>query len=144
MEHSPRHDDPRVDPTGIKSKLAEYANATFATMLHNFGTGNKITLGKHNLDCQADMINTWYTDDNTGRHDGIHFLGSRGTKAYTWSVLEIIQNILPSNSFTDHSSCPQAKYAKSQKQKQLKTLSHIYRRNIYTVPMQNRFDILGN
>ena len=78
MEHAPRFDDHGADPTGLKTKLAQYANATFASLLPNSGMENKITLGKHTLDCPADMFNAWYTDQNTGRHNGVHFHGDHG------------------------------------------------------------------
>ena len=145
MEHAARAYDPRVDPTGIKTELAKYANATFATLAQNEPTNSRITLGKHNLDCPADMANAWYMDDRTGRYDGVHLYGSRGSWAYTMSVLTILQDVIPSShsshSSTSHQNCPQEIYARSQKQNQSRKFSHKTHRNIFT---QNRFSILGN
>ena len=124
MEHAPRVDDVRADPTGLKAKLAEYANATFANLLQKSGSCNRITLGRQTLDCQD------------------------GTWAYTNSVLSIIQKILPSQPrlslSSDHTNCPQAIHARAQKQQQPRSFSHNSHRNIYNVHTENRFNILGN
>ena len=147
MEHSPRFDEPRSDPTGIKPRLAEFANNTLATLIEHSGMKDKIILGKHSLDCPPDMVNAWYCDEKTGRYDGVHLYGRRGHWAYTKSVLAILQDMLPSLESrvpSLHKTCPQANYARAQKETQYEKLFHNSRKYTYSVATQNRFSILGN
>ena len=145
MEHAPRHDEARIDPTGTKAKLAVYANSTFQTLWDRSEMKDKIVLGKHSLNCREDMVNAWYKDDNTGRFDGIHFNSRRGKEAFTLSVLKMILNALPlkthKNSFTSssHVNCPQSERQRAQKQKEMKP-----NQNIFTIPTSNKFSVLGN
>ena len=147
MEHAPRHDISTVDPTGIKAKLAIFANSTFTQLWHSSHMKDKIVVGRHNLKCKDDMINAWYKDDWSGRFDGVHMYGSHGRNAYTKSVLQIIKYVLCSqqqnisSSSSSHSGCPQTLFQKAQRQK---TSGHKSNRNIYTVPVSNQFDVLGN
>ena len=76
MKHVPRHDISTVDLTGIKAKLAIFANSTFTQLWHSSRMKDKIVVGRHNLKCKDDMINAWYKDDWSGRFDGVHMYGS--------------------------------------------------------------------
>ena len=51
MEHAPRFDKKAIDPTGLKPKLALYANTIFAQMWQNSGTKERIIIGKHTRVC---------------------------------------------------------------------------------------------
>jgi hypothetical protein len=73
----------------------------------------------------------------------VHMYGSQGMIAYTRSVLQIIKSVLPPPTNThsvssDHSSCPQTLYQNMKK----KMASPAQK--IYSVPVSNKFDILGN
>ena len=153
MDHAPRYDTHDVDPTGLKPKLATFANATLAQMWHSSDMKDRIHIGKHNLDCTDDQIEVRYRSEQTARYDGVHLYGSQGRISYTNSVLQILKSVLPpplrktaftpssstSNqtwSTSDHSSCPQAMF-----QKKKKTM---FTPNQYSVPVRNHFEILGN
>ena len=141
MEHGPRYDEKNVDPIGLKSKLAKFANSTFHQMWHTSDMKNRIVVGKHTLDCAGNQIASRYKDDWTGRYDGVHMYGRHGMLAYTGSVMEIIKSVLPTPPHSDHTTCPQALY-----QKEKKMSAPIYQSNKsrYSVPVSNQFDILGN
>ena len=153
MDHAPRYDTHDVDPTGLKPKLATFANANLAQMWHSSDMKDRIHIGKHNLDCTDDQIEVRYRSEQTARYDGVHLYGSQGRISYTNSVLQILKSVLPpplrktaftpssstSNqtwSTSDHSSCPQAMF-----QKKKKTM---FTPNQYSVPVRNHFEILGN
>jgi hypothetical protein len=151
MEHAPRYDVSDVDPTGIKPKLAKYANSSLAQMWHDSAMKDRIVIGKHSLDCGGDQIAARYRDDWSGRYDGVHMYGRNGKNVYTRSVLQIIKSVLPtphtafpssSSSSSFHSSCPQTQYQRMQKNKT--STRHQQNESIYTVPVSNHFDILGN
>ena len=145
MEHAPRHDTTIVDPTGLKPKLAQYANASIEQMWHSSAMKEKILIGKHSLYCGDNEIAARYRDDWTGRFDGVHMYGRQGKDAYTDSVCQIMKPALhkasssPLFSSSSHSTCPQAQHQERQQQK-----SHRRNEDIYNVPVQNQFDILGN
>ena len=140
MEHAPRYDVSDVDPTGLKPKLAKYANSALAELLQSCAVKDRIVVGKHRLDCAGDQIAARYRDDWSSRYDGVHMYGRQGYRAYTSSVLEIIKSVLPTSPSrtvsppSSHTTCPQALYQNRQK-----TSGHRY-----TVPVSNQFDVLGN
>ena len=142
MEHAPRQDPKEVDPTRLKPRLARLANSTLAQLVLNSGMKNKIILGRHNIDITTPS--TVYRDDLTGRYDGVHMYGSQGKEIYTRSVERIFRSILPVTAtptqqrpLYSHVTCPQAQY---QKRRQARAeLSQQY-----SVPVNNRFTVLGN
>ena len=148
MEHAPRHDVPNVDPTGIKPRLAKLANLTFVQLWQSSNMKDNILIGKHSLDCTrtGDQLAARYMDDRNGRYDGVHMYGSHGKHVYTKSVLDIMKAILPQSSTPSsslHSSCPQTKYQQKQTKNMSSQAKH-QNKNIYTIPVNNQFDILGN
>ena len=149
MEHAPRFDVSDVDPTGLKPKLALFANSTFAQLWHSSVMKDRIVIGKHSLDCSGDQISARYRDDRSGKYDGVHLYGSQGKNVYTRSVIQIIRSVLPSSfgsatsSESVHSSCPQSKYQQRQNTKRTNPQQE-QNENIYSVPVSNQFNILGN
>ena len=144
LEHKPRFDEKDVDPTGLKHKLAKFANHTYEQMLQTSPFSGKIVIGKHRLDCAGNKMSEVYGDSWTGSYDGVHMNGRHGKTAYTRSVLQILKDVLPSQSknipsSSYHFSCPQTQY-NSNKQK----AAYQHNQKMYTVPVQNQFDILGN
>ena len=75
--------------------------------------------------------------------------GTHGKDAYTRSVLDIMKAALPTQSLafssSFHSSCPQTQYQGAQKKKKTENQKNLQqRKNVYTIPVNNQFDILGN
>ena len=109
---------------------------------------DRILIGKHGLDCGGDQIAARYRDSWSGRYDGVHMYGTNGKDAYTRSVLDIMKAALPTQSLASsssfHSSCPQTQYQGAQKKKTGNLKNQQQRKNVYTIPVSNQFDILGN
>ena len=76
MEHADRYDDPAYDPTGLKPKLAKFANITLSQLLNKENTTNKIQIGKHNLDYTEYMFHAIYKEEWSGKCDGLHMKGA--------------------------------------------------------------------
>jgi hypothetical protein len=104
MEHAPRHDTKAVDPTGIKPKLAKYANSSFAQLWHSSALKDRIVIGELNLECSGDQIEDRYRDDWSGRYDGVHLYGSQGKIAYSSSVGQILKSALSTSNLTSSPS----------------------------------------
>ena len=144
MEHAPRFDEHDVDPTGLKPKLAKFANITIKQMLDSSPLKDVIVVGRHQLDYGGDHISAMYRDDRNGWYDGVHLYGREGKKSYTKSMIQMMksEHSLPSSSSPSyHASCPQTQF-----QNRKKTTNSTYQpsQNIFTVPVNNMFDILGN
>ena len=145
MEHAPRHDLPDVDPTGLKPLLANFANSTLAQLWHSFGVKTKIVIGKHNLFCSENSLAAWFEDNRTGRYDGVHMYGTEGHYAITASVLQITKDALSSSTGRLPSDVPRAQPFNQNRQRNNKMAPvHPSRRTMYTVPVSNQFDVLGN
>ena len=138
MEHAPRHDTPEVDPTGLKSELANYANLSLANLWHNSAMKDKITIGKHSLNTKR--TNTVYKDDRTGRYDGVHYYSSYGKEIFTRSVSGIIKSVLTG---TSSASQPTQSSSSQYKHRQHTKVGANYQQE-YSVPLRNRFNVLGN
>ena len=94
MEHAPRRDPLEIYPTQLKSKLAKLANNTLAQLVQSSGFQNKISVGRHSLDSANYTPSKVYSDDMTGKYDGVHMYGSHGKDIYTRSVARIIKSAL--------------------------------------------------
>ena len=141
MEHAPRHDTVTSDPTGLKPRLAIFANETIEQMLNSSPMKDRIMIGKHNLSCSDNMVNAMYRSDRNGRYDGVQFYGSLGQSLYTSSVLNIFRAALPPTQLTSsHVKCEQAIYQKNKS----KNFHHKSHNSNYSVPVMNRFNVLGN
>ena len=138
MAHPPRFDTPDLDPMSIKPAMARFANKTLSQLLLSSPLKNKIVFAVHKLECSSETQKLRYTDDKSGRYDGIHMYGRAGQKAYSASVLTIITDAISSSSSVnsppstrlssvtspprtseqhnphdeDHTHCPQAMYAR--------------------------------
>ena len=143
MEHAPRFDLHVMDPSGIKPKLAKYANSSLYKLWHSSLMKDKIVIGKHNIECSGEQRSLVYSDDWSGKYDGVHMYGSFGRITYSKSVSNILKDVL-STSFSDtssvHSTCPQTTYQMKNKNKNKPTKSSTYN----SVPLNNRFEVLGN
>ena len=86
IEHLPRFDVSDVDPTGLKPKLAKFANSYIAKEWQSSPMKDLIAIGQHSLDCSGDQITAMYRDGWTNRYDGVHMYGRHGMGAFTRSV----------------------------------------------------------
>ena len=144
MEHLPRFDLAIYDPTGLKAKLAKFANSTLSQLLNTSENKKKIKLGKLNMECTVDKFNNWYKDGKSNRYDGVHLYGMEGRDALTKNVQTIIQSVLPSQLSStpyDHTRCPQTLYQRQQAERHQRGSAN---RQSYAVPVNNRFSVLGN
>ena len=96
---------------------------------------DKIFIGSHTLDCPQEVRQNRYTDDRTGKYDGVHMYSSAGKTAYTDSVLNILLSAFnPQQNPQEkqnHTRCPQAEHTRKQK-------------SSYIVKVSNRFIPLNN
>ena len=127
MKQVPRYDPIHVDPVGTKASLANLFNDTLVDMRSSSAFKSRITIGSHNLDCSGGVREARYRSKH--RFDGVHLFGSAGSKAFTESVLMILND---------------ADLVKSSP----RTYFHRYHRNYsqsirYSVPTQNRFSIFN-
>ena len=139
MSHAPRYDTPDNDPAGLKPSLANFANNFLLELWIDSPAKQKIFIGSHtNLECSGNLRTQRYTDEHTGRYDGVQMYGTPGKAAYTESVLTILMSSLSDVSLEkdDHTNCPQAVYARRMKMNT--------GRPEYLVPVSNRFETLGN
>ena len=143
MEHPPRHDTCIDDPTGLKPELAKFANVTLQHLVNTSSMKDKIIVGRHNLDFSNNMTNAIFKDNYSGRYDGIHMYGQVASTMYCRSVLRMFTSVFPNKSTNNTSdstnrSCEQTLY-------QQRTNVRSYRPHIeFSLPLRNRFEILGN
>ena len=142
MEHIPRSDKSENDPTGLKANLARFANQNLEQMCQSSAFKDKITMGKHNLDCDIARQATRYRDDRTGQYDGIHMYGREGITAHTSSMSRTFESFL--NIPFSHNSCPQATYQRKQNKESQKQHSNMNNKHMYSVSVSNKYEVLGN
>ena len=136
MNHAPRFDKKEIDPLGVKSKLAIFANNHLQQLWLDSPNKDKIFIGRHSLECSADVRAARYTDGRTGNYDGVHFYSYEGQTAFTESVLNMIFNSFGTNEET-HFNCTQATHMNKQyKDNNNKPEKH--------APTRNRFNPLHN
>ena len=148
LEHSPRFDNQDIDPIGLKHELAKFANVTYGQLWLTSPLKDKIKIGSHKLNCLDDsQFFETYSDARTHRFDGVHLYGKYGRQAYTNSLLDVLKCFLPQPhqpphvGAPSHSDCPQTRFSNTQKKTTYFNQTHS---NIYTVPVSNTFDVLGN
>ena len=105
---------------------------------------NKVFIGSHNLECSAETRKKRYTDEQSGRYDGVHMYSSAGAAAYTDSVANMFVSSLQNsagdkNNDDFHKRCPQTKFSKKQKRMYSSEVA-----GSGPIKTQNRFSPLGN
>ena len=98
MCHPPRFDTKEVDPLSLKHSLAKIANANLHQVWLDSPLKDKIFIGEHKLDCSNKTHLLRFTDERTQYYDGIHLFSKSGKRAYTESVLSILEIIKTSSS----------------------------------------------
>ena len=138
LEHPPIFGTSDKDPLSLKTELAKFANSTYQQIWSESALKNKIVIAKHNLEYSENSQRDIFTNMQNNRFDGIHMYGRDGRRAYTESVLSVLMNNVPRlrpRPAEFHKSCPQTVYKNAQKNGSVPR---------YTVPVQNRFNVLGN
>ena len=149
MKQIPRYD------SGIKQMLSKLFNDTLDQLYDSYPKKNKIILGNHSLDCSGGIFEARYRNSQTRKFDGIHLYGPSGIKAYTTSVLSILNSAQlvrtqPPKYYDqfEHMKCPQARYQARQSRSQgrqynkvqaVKVVKNITSNYEYSVPTYNRF-----
>lgn len=146
MKQIPRYDPLEVDPLSLKPSLSLLFNKTLTKLWMDSSLKDKIFIGTHNIECNGAIREARYRHTKSGKFDGIHLYGSSGRKAYTRSVLNILQSAkITSPSY--HGSCEQfihqsrtfrANFNQWQGRKIRPSQAH----SVFTIPTQNRFDAL--
>ena len=115
MKQIPRYDPSHVDPLSLKPTLSVLFNSTLTDLWMESPYKQKIYVGNHNIECTGAIKESRYRHTKSGKYDGIHLYGSSGKKAYTLSVLNILQAANVTSSEHDyHLSCAQFKYQNRQ------------------------------
>ena len=141
LEHPPRFDESSQDPHSLKPEFAQFANKVFYQLWFASGFKDKIALCHHKIEWSEKTRLKIFTGGKNNRYDGVHMYGLAGEIAYTESVLSILSPLIPHQGprlrprTNNHSHCPQTKYTKAQKSQNGPK---------YSVPVQNRFTVLGN
>ena len=155
MNQIPRYDNVEVDPLSLKSALSLLFNKTLTTLWMQSPHKMKMFIGTHSIECSGAICESRYRHTKTGRFDGIHLLGSSGSKAYTESVLRILNAAnITSTDYNYHLTCPQSQFQYQSRRhnthhnnishkKNFKSNFRVYQEhnNIHT---QNRFEKLSN
>ena len=81
-----------------------------------------------------------YTDERTGKYDGVHLYGRDGQMVYTESVINILLSSLNTQAqfnqeSANHTSCPQTVFKKKNMKKN--------QQGKYNVKVSNRFSTLN-
>ena len=114
LKHGERFDPPHIDPCGVKSELANFANATFDQLLFTSPFKQRIQIGSRNLDIVSiiDIVRNFRTETiqaKQAKQDDCHL------------------------------NCPQSQYQKMKK----RTYSQVVLENP-PIKTFNRFSPLGN
>ena len=91
MKHTPRYDPQVTDPLSLKPALSQMFNNLLTELWMSSPLKDRMVIGGHNIECSGAIRESRYRESRTGRFDGIHPYGSSGRKAYTRSVLNILE-----------------------------------------------------
>ena len=163
LKQVPRYDAFSSTIPGLKPFLAKLYNDTVDQLGAGCSFKDKLVIGNHTLDCSGGVMLARYKDIKSGRFDGVHLYGPSGQKAYTESIMQILNlaqlvKVNPPKYYEeyDHQTCSQANYQNKlgNKRHQTKTKRSRHSRNItsrstvsdyqYSVPTQNRYAKLGD
>ena len=116
MKQTPRYDPLDVDPLSLKPALSQLFNNTLVEEWMSYPQKERIFVGSHNIDCSGAVQAARYRHTQSGRFDGVHLYGTTGSKAYTQSMLNIMQSAsLISKDDLYHATCPQTRHQRSKR-----------------------------
>ena len=148
MKQISRYDRPDLDPLSIKQALSVIFNNTLTEQWRTSSLKEKILIGNHNIECSGGVRESRYRNIQTGAFDGIHLYGSSGKKAYTNSVLNILNQAGLIHQAFDHQNCPQTQYQMKKNgfhnynwtnDRDVRKAGSKKQNQEYEVPIQNRF-----
>ena len=151
MKQIPRYDRPDMDPSAIKQALSGIFNNTLTEQWMTTSFKERIFIGSHNIECSGAIRESRYKNVQTGSFDGIHLYGSSGKKAFTNSVLNILNQAGFIHQEFNHQDCPQARYQKNKNllfgavgtnDRDVRKICRQNQNQEYQVPIQNRFSKL--
>ena len=127
LDHPPRFDSNKEDPTSLKPLLAKLANEKLHNLLSRSGYRNKISIGTHSLKSAraGDVFNERLRNLRTGQFDGIHLFGPTGCRDLTRSFSSILNENL-------------SEFGTAQPRQSVNS-----RVNVSSVPTRNRFHVLS-
>ena len=118
------------------------------------GLQDRIVIGNHDLECSGGVLQARYRDSATNRFDGVHMYGASGQKAYTASVINVLNAVQlvhrqppKYHDELDHQNCPQARYQAKMRHRQLAPQTKPDQVQTYTgyaIPTYNRFSKLAD
>ena len=130
-----------VDPLALKPELAEYANTLYRQLWFESNLKNKIMVGKHNLKCSEEARLQRFTGPGRkglrDKYDGVHMYSLEGKVWYTDNVLSILSSSLSTEGPRLRPNCNDDHNQTSHMNSQNNVSSP-------SVPVQNRFEVLGN
>ena len=156
LKQTPRYDPASVDPLSVRPVLSELFNRTLEQCLQSSQVRDRIFLGTHSIDCTGAIRDARYRETKSGRFDGLHLFGTSGSKAYTNSVLNILQSAGMVDPEFDHSNCSQARF---QARRGVHVKNYFWQNDVdtrrsgcgrdqlnmrYEIPTQNRFSSLAD
>ena len=146
MKQIPRYDSEASNPPGLKPYLSKLFNETLEKLCSST-QNSKIVLGTHNLDCHGGILEARYRSTQFQKFDGIHLYGPSGMKAYTASVLSILNSaqLVKKSPPKYYDQFEQAKYQAKQvyRVKSVQTKQSNKSNNYkYSVPTYNMFSYL--
>ena len=154
MKQIPRYDPLEVDPFSLKPSLSILFNNTLSNIWMESLYRDQIFIGSHNIECNGAIREARYRHTKSGKFDGIHLYGSSGKKAYTRSVLSILEaaNITspnyhgPCEQFVHRNRTIRANRGQKGRHFGAKNIKDRYThtQNVFTIPTQNRYEALYN
>ena len=163
MKQVPRYDSNASNPPGLKPSLSKVFNDTLEKLCIDCPMKQKIIIGNHNLDCSGGIREARYRNIQLRKYDGIHMFGPSGMKAYTASVINILNKaqlvkVTPPKYYDDgHKACNQARYQARHTNKRWDNSTQYSQKKVapqaksnqnndyqYTVPTYSRFYKLGD
>ena len=118
-----------------------YANTLYRQLWFESSLKGKIIVGKHNLKCSNDARLQRYTGPGRiglrEKYDGVHMYSLEGKVWYTDNVLSILRSSLSTEGprLRPMSNADHSRVSRNNPQTNVSSAS---------VPVQNRFDVLGN
>ena len=127
----------------MKPELARYAKTLYQQMWFDSDVKHKIVLGKHNLDCSEQTRLDIYTNRENNQYNGIHMNNHKGKRAFTKSIISILSqhaSRLGPRPRPGHSD----NLNNSNKNNQMTNPKAKVYSQSSSIPVQNRFNVLGN
>lgn len=100
LDRIPRFDPPSLDPSSAKPKLSQFGNQLLRNEVRKSNLRNKILVLHHCL--PANHHHKLYGNPHSRGYDGVHLYGPEGSKSYTWSLCNILQNVFSENARSLH------------------------------------------